>query len=206
MSHDLFLALLGFAFVASATPGPNNLMVLASGTNFGLARSVPHLAGISLGFALMIALVGLGLAGVLAAMPRLRTAMAVVSAGYLVWLAWRIARAQAPGDGPATGRERGRPLTFLQAAAFQWVNPKGWAMALTAVSLYAAGGLSGTLVVAAVFAVVSVPSNLLWLMMGVRMRRWLTSPARLRAFNRTMAILLVVSAWPAVAPLLRPAG
>ena len=206
MSHDLILALLGFAFVASATPGPNNLMVLASGTNFGLARSVPHLAGISLGFALMIALVGLGLAGVLAAMPRLRTAMAVVSAGYLVWLAWRIARAQAPGDGPATGRERGRPLTFLQAAAFQWVNPKGWAMALTAVSLYAAGGLSGTLVVAAVFAVVSVPSNLLWLMMGVRMRRWLTSPARLRAFNRTMAILLVVSAWPAVAPLLRPAG
>ncbi|WP_109565127.1 LysE family translocator [Jannaschia seohaensis] len=199
MSADLLLGLVAFAFASSITPGPNNLMILASGANFGVARSVPHALGISIGFAAMIVLVGLGLAQVFEAVPWARTALAVGSVVYLLWLAWRIANAPPPGRAEAEGR----PFTFLQAAAFQWVNPKAWTMALTAVTLYTAGGAWAVVPVAAVFSLVNLPSISCWLLLGVQMRRWLTSAARLRAFNWTMAGLLVLSLWPTVAPLLR---
>ncbi|MDB2408090.1 LysE family translocator [Jannaschia sp.] len=198
MTYDLFLGLVAFAFVSSITPGPNNLMMLASGANFGIARSVPHALGISGGFGAMIVLVGLGLAQVFEAVPWAKGALAAVSVVYLLWLAWRIANAPPPARADAEGR----PMTFLEAAAFQWVNPKAWTMALTAVTLYTSGGTWAVLPVAAVFTVVNLPSITCWLLMGVQMRRWLTSPARLRAFNWTMAGLLVASLWPSVAPLL----
>jgi threonine/homoserine/homoserine lactone efflux protein len=198
MSADLLLALVAFAFVTSVTPGPNNVMLLASGANFGLRRTVPHMLGISLGHAAMVALVGLGLAAAFEAEPRLRLALAAVSVAYLVWLAWRIAMAAPPGEG--TGR--GRPMTFGEAAAFQWVNPKAWTMALGAVTLYAAGTTSSVLIVAAVFALVNLPSVSLWAALGVQIRRLLGTPGRLRPFNRTMAALLLASLWPTVAPLL----
>ncbi|MEM7488211.1 MAG: LysE family translocator [Pseudomonadota bacterium] len=198
MSYDLFLGLTAFAFVSSITPGPNNLMIMASGANFGIARSVPHALGISLGFGAMIILVGLGLAQVFAAIPWLKLALAGLSVLYLLWLAWKIAHAAAP-EARAAG---GRPMTFLQAAAFQWVNPKAWTMALTAVTLYTAGGAWAVVPVAAWFTLVNLPSISMWLLMGVQVRRWLTSPSRLRVFNWTMAGLLVLSLWPSVAPLL----
>ncbi|WGH77598.1 LysE family translocator [Jannaschia ovalis] len=198
MSADLLLALAGFAFVSSITPGPNNLMIMASGANFGVRRSLPHALGISLGFGVMILLVGLGLARLFAAVPALRLVLAVLSVGYLLWLAWRIARAAAP-EGPAG---RGRPLGFLQAAAFQWVNPKAWTMALTAVTLYTAGGPWAVLPVTAVFTAINLPSISVWMLMGVQMRRWLSTPARLRGFNWTMAGLLVASLWPTLGALL----
>jgi threonine/homoserine/homoserine lactone efflux protein len=202
MTPDLFLGLAAFAFVSSITPGPNNLMILASGANHGVARSVPHLLGISLGHGAMVLLVGLGLAQVFEAVPWAKGALAVASIGYLLWLAWRIARAAPPEPGAATGR----PFTFLQAAAFQWVNPKAWTMALTAVTLYAAGGAWAVPAVAMVFVATNLPSVAVWLMLGARLRRWLTSPARLRAFNWTMAGLLVASLWPTVGPLLWVSG
>jgi threonine/homoserine/homoserine lactone efflux protein len=198
MTPDLLFGLMAFAFVASITPGPNNLMIMASGANYGAARSVLHLLGISLGHALMVLLVGLGLAQVFEAVPWARGALAVASVSYLLWLAWRIANAPPP----ARAETEGRPLTFLQAAAFQWVNPKAWTMSLTAVTLYASGGALGAALVACAFAVVNLPSVSCWLLLGVRMRRWLTSPGRLRAFNWTMAALLVGSLWPTLAPLL----
>ena len=198
MTDDILLALIGFAFVSSITPGPNNLMIMASGANFGVARSLPHALGISLGFGGMIALVGLGLAQMFEVWPGLRLTLAAVSVAYLVWLAWKIATA-APPD---AGRTDTRPLTFLQAAAFQWVNPKAWTMALTAVTLYAATGSLAVLAVAAVFTIVNLPAISCWMFLGTQMRRLLTSRRRLRAFNWTMAALLLASVWPSIGPLL----
>jgi threonine/homoserine/homoserine lactone efflux protein len=198
MTPDLLLALAAFAFVTSVTPGPNNLMLLASGANFGLRRTLPHMLGIALGHAAMVALVGLGLAALFEAQPRLKLALATVSTVYLLWLAWRIATAAPPGE----GRAPGRPMTFLEAAAFQWVNPKAWTMALGAVSLYATGTVASALTVACVFAAVNLPSVSIWAALGVRLRRLLGGRARLRAFNRVMAALLVASLWPTLAPLL----
>lgn len=193
MTHDLFLALLGFAFVTSVTPGPNNMMLLASGVNFGFRRTVPHMLGIALGFSLMVFLVGLGIAGLFQAVPAAMTVLKLVSVGYMLWLAWKIAHAAAPGAGTA----RGRPMGLLQAAAFQWVNPKAWAMALGAVAAYLPQpSATGCLLVAAVFGAVNLPSVSVWTAAGQALRRLLSRPAALTAFNWTMAALLVASLWP----------
>ena len=198
MTPDLLLALAGFAFVSSITPGPNNLMLMASGANFGLLRTAPHALGVAIGFSFMIVLVGLGLAQVFDAFPWARTALAILSVAYLLFLAWKIANA-AP---PERAQAEGRPMTFLQAAAFQWVNPKAWTMALTAITLYAAGSIWSVVAVAAVFGAINLPCIGTWTVLGRGMRRFLTSPGRLRAFNWTMAALLVASLWPSAAPLL----
>jgi threonine/homoserine/homoserine lactone efflux protein len=194
MSTDLLLALLGFVVIMCFTPGPNNLMLMASGTNYGYARSVPHLMGVVLGFSLMVVLVGLGLMAAFTRFPELRTVLKLVSIAYLLYLAWRIARA-APPHGEAAAR--GRPLSFLQASAFQWVNPKGWTMALTGVTAYApAQSLWAVLLVSLAFLVVNSVSGSLWVLIGQQIRRFLTEPARLTAFNWTMAALLVATLIP----------
>ena len=195
MTYQLFLALLGFAFVTSVTPGPNNMMLMASGANFGFQLSLPHMLGISLGHALMVFLVGMGLAGAVHAVPGLLTGMKIASVLYMLWLAWKISRSAAPGE----GRAGGKPFSFLQAAAFQWVNPKAWAMALGATSAYAPdGSVRSYLVVAAVFAMVNLPSVSLWAIAGQNIRRLLSSPSRLRAFNWVMAGLLILSLVPVI--------
>lgn len=196
MMPELLLALVVFAFVSSMTPGPNNIMLMTSGANFGFRRTLPHMAGVALGFVFMTMAVGLGLAGLLDAWPAGRTMLKAASVAYLLWLAWRFAHA-APPEGRG---EAGRPMTFLQAAAFQWVNPKAWAMALTAVTAYAPGhGVAAVLGVAAVFGVVNLPAIGVWVLAGQELRRFLSSPARLRAFNWTMAGLLVASLRPVLA-------
>lgn len=193
MSYEVFLALVGFAFVSSVTPGPNNMMLLASGVNFGVRRTVPHMLGISIGHSLMVFLVGLGVAGVFRAWPPALTVLKVTSVVYMLWLAWKIANSGAPGE----GRSRSQPMTFLQAAAFQWVNPKAWAMALGAVAAYVTEpSVTAYALVAGAFAMVNLPSITIWAVLGQSLRRWLEAPARLRAFNWTMAILLVASLYP----------
>ena len=193
MEHDLFLALVAFAFVTSVTPGPNNMMLLASGANFGFARSVPHMLGISLGHMAMTLIVGLGLVGVMLAVPAAQVTLKVASVVYMLWLAWKLAHAAAPGEAGA----KARPMTFLQAAAFQWVNPKAWAMSVGAVAAYAPDqSVVAVAIVAAVFACINLPSVSLWTLAGGGLRRWLTSPARLSLFNWTMAVLLVASLIP----------
>ena len=195
MTYDLFLALLGFAFVTSVTPGPNNMMLLASGVNFGFRRTVPHMLGISIGHALMVFLVGLGLAGLFRTWPPALLLLKLASVGYMLWLAWKIAGAAAPGE----GRAKPQPMSFLQAAAFQWVNPKAWAMALGAVSAYVTEpSVWAYAAVAGSFACVNLPSVSVWAGAGQAVRRWLDGPGRLRAFNWTMAGLLVLSLWPVV--------
>lgn len=194
MTLDTLLALMLFALVSSITPGPNNLMVLASGANFGMRRTVPHLLGISLGHAFMVLLLGLGLGQVFLSWPATHTVLKVVSVAYMGWLAWKIAHAAAPEGAEDTAR----PFTFLQAAAFQWVNPKAWVMGVTAVTVYASPGAGtlGAVLVAAAFCATNFPSVSVWAWMGTQVARWLRSPARLRAFNWTMAVLLMASILP----------
>ncbi|MEX0319933.1 MAG: LysE family translocator [Ruegeria sp.] len=197
MTHDLLLALVTFAFVSSITPGPNNLMLMASGANFGFRRTIPHMLGIGLGFTFMVLMVGAGLVQVFDAYPVSYTVLKASSVAYLLYLAWKIANAA-----PIREKEaEGRPLTFLQAAAFQWVNPKAWAMALTATTAYApTQSLNAILVVAAVFGAINLPSVSTWTVLGQQMARFLTNPRRLTMFNWTMAALLVASLYPVLWP------
>lgn len=188
-------ALLAFAFATSVTPGPNVIMVAASAANHGVRATVPHMAGITIGFPVMIVLVGLGLAGPFAASPTLHTALKWIGAAWIVWLAWKIARAGAPGEGVARP-----PLGFLGAAAFQWVNPKAWLLALAAIPAFTRPGgdlLVETLVIAAAFLAVSPPSVAFWAVVGAGTGRILRSPRQLRTFNVAMAVLLVLSLVPA---------
>lgn len=189
--------LLGFAFVSSITPGPNNLMLLASGANFGVQRTVPHMLGISIGHSVMVVLVGLGLVGLFDAWPPAYSVLKWASCAYLLWLAWKIGAAD---PAPPEGRARARPMTFLAAALFQWINPKAWYMALTAISLYLPDRtLPGVLLVAGVFAATNLPSITVWAVLGEQMRRILTSRARMRAFNVVMALALVATLIPVLA-------
>lgn len=195
MSIELLSAFIAFAFVSSITPGPNNLMLMASGANFGFRRSIPHMLGIGIGFTFMIVLVGAGLMTLFDLYPVSYTILKAGSVIYLLWLAWKIANASQPG----TGKAGGTPMTFLQAAAFQWVNPKAWAMALTAISVYApTRSMSAVLLVAAIFGMVNLPSVSVWTILGQKIRVILTNPTRLRSFNVTMALLLVVTLFPVI--------
>jgi threonine/homoserine/homoserine lactone efflux protein len=197
LSQELFLGLLAFSFVSSATPGPNNLMLMASGTNFGFARTIPHMLGVALGFTLMIVLVGLGLAKLFETFPVLRLILKIGSVAYLVYLAWKIATSSAPkGD----VESKAKPMTFIQAALFQWVNPKAWTMALGAVSVYvpASNPIWGLLLVAGIFGAINLPVVSTWAAMGVQLRRFLQDPIKLRAFNITAAVLLLASLYPVI--------
>ncbi len=197
MTYDILMALIAFAFVSSITPGPNNLMLMASGANFGFRRTIPHMLGIGLGFTFMVLLVGAGLVQIFDRYPISHTVLKVLSVLYLLYLAWKIAHAA-----PAKGADAaGTPMTFLQAAAFQWVNPKAWAMALTATAAYAPDQtINAILLVALVFGAINLPSVSTWTVLGQQMARILTNPHRLLAFNWTMAALLVASLYPVLWP------
>ncbi|MEO1853434.1 LysE family translocator [Chromohalobacter sp.] len=193
MNFSTLAALLGFALVTTATPGPNNLMLMASGANFGFRRTVPHMIGIVGGLTVLTLMAGVGLMALFDAFPLLRNILEVLSIGYLLWLAWKIATA-APLKDTATG---GQPMTFWQAAAFQWVNPKAWAMGLSAITLYAPDrSLLAIMLVAAAFALVCFPAISIWAWLGTVVRHWLSSDRRRRAFNIAMAVLLVASLYP----------
>lgn len=196
MTYQMLIGLILYAFVTSATPGPNNVMLLASGANFGFRRTVPHMIGISIGCAVMLTTLGLGVAALLADVPRVRLATKFLTVAYMGWLAWKIAHAAAPGA--ANGRAR--PMNVLEAAAFQWVNPKAWAMAVGAISGYAPTGSTQALsVLVVVFSAVNLPSVAIWAYAGEALRHWLMDDRRRRTFNWTMAVLLVISLVPMLA-------
>lgn len=193
MTYEVLAALALFALVSSITPGPNNLMLMASGVNFGALRTVPHALGVCIGFTLMVGLVGIGLMGVFDAIPYSHDVLKVLSALYLLYLAYKLATTDTMGD----GRSDSRPMTFLQAALFQWVNPKAWTMALTAMTVYAgSGSLQAVLLVTLVFGLVNAPSISVWVLAGDRLGRFLSTRGRLRSFNIAMALLLVASLYP----------
>ena len=193
MNIDVIPALALFAFVSSITPGPNNLMLMASGANFGFARTIPHMFGISIGFLVLMGVTGLGLAQVFETYPISHLILKILSVIYMLWLAWKIATA-APAQSSAAS---GTPMTFLQAAAFQWVNPKAWAMALTAITVYVGTtSWSSLLLACVIFSALNLPTIGFWTILGQQMARILTNPARLTLFNRTMALLLIASLYP----------
>ena len=193
MSFAILTALLGFTFVTTVTPGPNNLMLMASGANFGFRRTLPHMLGIVGGLSVMALLVGAGLMALFDALPALNLVLKVASVCYLLWLALKIATAAPMAERDADSR----PMTFLQAAAFQWVNPKAWAMCLSAITLYAPDRtLLSVAIVAGAFAVVCFPAISVWAWLGTVVRQWLSNATRLKVFNITMAALLVASLYP----------
>lgn len=198
MSHELFLAACLFAVVSLSTPGPNNTMVLTSGVNFGLRRSLPHLLGICIGFGLMQVLVGLGLHTVLGQFPIVLEVLRYVGGAYMLWLAWKLATSRtAPGEVNATAR----PLGFWGAAAFQWVNPKAWVMCVTAMTAYlpADATVPHVLLLGSLFTVTGIPCVGAWAAFGSGMRKFLQDPLKLRIFNHTMALALVASLYPLLA-------
>ncbi len=195
MPYDALLSLCVFAFVTSITPGPSNLMLLASGVNFGFARTIPQVLGITVGFVSLLLAVGLGIGAVLTAYPALHALLRAGGAAYLLYLAWRIAMARALG-GETAGQ--GRPLTFVESAMFQWINPKAWVVALTVVAVHAdpAAPVASVAAIALAFAIVNLPSILAWVGFGVALRTFLSDPVRLKWFNLAMGALLAATLWP----------
>jgi threonine/homoserine/homoserine lactone efflux protein len=195
MSSDVLLALLAYAFVTSITPGPNNLMLLTSGVNFGFTRTIPHMLGVGIGFMVMLLAVGLGIGAVLAAFPVLHTGLKVAGAVYLLYLSWKIAMTRSFDGGTES---RSRPMTFLEAAAFQWVNPKAWVMAVTAMAVYSnpATPLLSVVLIGLIFGLVNLPSVSTWAGFGTALRGFLADPVRLKWFNIGMGVLLAASLWP----------
>ncbi|WP_105132133.1 LysE family translocator [Burkholderia sp. BE12] len=189
-----------FALVTSITPGPNNTMLLASGVNFGFRRTMPHLFGISIGVAILMLCVGFGLGEAFKRLPLLYTILEAASVAYLLYLAWRIGTS---GEVKAHGAKP-RPMTFIEAAAFQWVNPKAWMMVLTAattIRLSADYGMNAAWM-SVVFILIGFPCICLWAAFGLGLRRFLSNPRALRLFNVTMAVLLILSLYPLIAHLL----
>lgn len=191
---ETLLALVVFAFTTSITPGPNNMMLFASGVNFGFRRTIPHMIGIGIGFLTLLLGVGLGLGALLSAYPPLFLGLKFAGGLYLLWIAWTIGTSRSLSEGKAGAH----PMTFIGAAAFQWVNPKAWVMAVTAMATYTDPShyMMSVAVVGLIFAAVNVPSVSTWAGFGSVLREWLAVPVRLKWFNITMAVLLVLSLWP----------
>jgi threonine/homoserine/homoserine lactone efflux protein len=190
-----YAAIILFAIVSCVTPGPNNTMIMTSGLNYGIRRSLPHYFGICLGFPVMVVAVGLGLAGVFELYPALHTVLKIVGAAYLSYLAWKIASAPVGIRNVSAGK----PFSFLQAAGFQWVNPKAWALAVGATVTYTTGDISYALqisLISIIFLIFGAPCILLWLWFGSALKSVLQNPNSVRLFNITMAVLLIASLLP----------
>ncbi|HPQ96841.1 MAG: LysE family translocator [Thiothrix sp.] len=195
MNTQLLLAMLSFAFVTSVTPGPNNLMLLASGASFGFRRTIPHLLGIICGMVLLLSLALAGLGSLFLQFPPAQTALKAIGIGYLLWLAWKIASAPVHSplaDSTAIPAPQGKPLNGWQALLFQFVNPKAWMMATGAVSSFTLTGeqyLASGIVLILCFILAGLPSITLWAGFGSGIQHLLTSPTHRRGFNRCMAVL-----------------
>ena len=196
MPFDLLFALVVFAFVTAFTPGPNNIMLAASGVNFGFARTIPHVLGVEIGFLVLLSGCAAGLGLVFAAAPALQIALKVAGGAYMLWLAWKVANAH----NADSGRAPARPFTFVQAAAFQLVNPKAAVVGLSAIAIYVRPGQQkyDAAVLLAVFAVSTILSAATWAGFGVALRRLLQNPLHARIFNTAMALLLIASIVPMV--------
>jgi threonine/homoserine/homoserine lactone efflux protein len=195
MSTDAFLALLVYALVASITPGPNNFMLLTSGVNFGFWRTMPHILGIGVGFATLLLAIGFGLGALLTAYPSLHLSLMIGGGVYLLYLAYKIAMSRSMGG---NDEENARPMKFLEAAAFQWVNPKAWVIAVTAMAVYSnpVRPFLSVLLITLAFSLVNLPSVSSWAGFGMALRGFLADPVRLKWFNVAMGVLLAATLWP----------
>lgn len=194
MTIDLLFAFITYVFATSITPGPNNTMLIVSGVNFGFKRTVPHLFGITTGLSSMLFAMGSGIGALFATVPVLQSSMRLLSTLYLIFLAWKIASSGAPSDAEAVAR----PMTFFQAAAFQWVNPKAWIMTIGAVTAYlpAQHTVSAIFPLVAISFLVGLPCICTWTVAGSKLRKFLNQQRYLRIFNITMALVLLASLYP----------
>ncbi len=199
MHAEIFLALLSFCLVATITPGPNNMMLLASGVSYGFKRTIPHMLGVTGGMGIMTLVVGTSMAGIARQLPGFYTGLHIASTLYLLWLAWRIATS----TGPSEAGRKGRPMNPVEAAIFQWVNPKAWAMVLGAITSFARPDhlLNDLPIIIATFLAVGLPCNMLWAGTGAALQSVLAEPRVLRMFNVTMAGVLVLSILPGLLAL-----
>jgi threonine/homoserine/homoserine lactone efflux protein len=199
MTLELILAFVSYAFVTSITPGPNNTMLLASGANYGVVRSIPHILGINLGFGAMVLAVGLGAGSIFTTVPQLQTILRVAGIIYLLYLSWQIAQSAPMSRDGAVGS----PMTFLSAAAFQWVNPKAWIMVMGAITTYVPsdGRWQSVALIALIFCLVNLPCIITWAGLGVWIRYFLTKPLYIRVFNYAMAAILCLSLYPTILEL-----
>ena len=188
-----WIALATYTFVMSITPGPNNVMVLASGARFGLRRTLPHLAGVTLGFTAQVIMICAGIGTLLVRLPSIRASMQWVGVAYMLYLAVRLL-----GSGPVGAVERSRPVRFWEAAAFQLVNPKAWVMALTTASVFmpASGSVWLPLVAMSVVLIaINFPCVVSWAAFGSAIRSSLNEPRRRAVFNVVMAVMMVWVGW-----------
>ena len=191
---DIIMALMVFAFASSVSPGPNNLMLMSSGANFGFRKTLPHLMGVGFGFVLMLVLVGIGIMQVFDLYPASYLILKWCSVIYLIYLSYKVATAAQPKN---KNSNNAQPFSFIQAVLFQWVNPKGWTMALTAIGIYAPErDINSVMLVGIVFGLVMLPSVSVWVVMGQKIHKLLSSIKRLRIFNGVMATLLIASLYP----------
>ncbi len=198
MPIETLIALTAFGIAAAFTPGPNNIMLAASGMNFGFLRTAPHMGGVVVGFVIMFLGVGFGLGAFFIVYPVAQTVLKVIGVAYLLWLAWRIANAA-----PVNPSAQARPITFIEAALFQWVNPKALVVVVSALSIFIRPerAVTDVLIVAVVFFFVSIGAVVTWAGFGAALRGFLQNPAKRRIFNIAMALLLVASIAPMVLPL-----
>ena len=195
MSAQTLSAVLLFSLVMAFTPGPNNMMLASSGAAYGIRRTLPHMLGVTAGFPVMVLLVGLGLASILLASPKLQLAMKIVSCAYLLWLAFQIGKSSSTGE-----TKQRKPMSFWAAAAFQWINPKAWLYAVGVISAYTSGSgrqlYEQVVIIALLNIAVSLASTTTWAAFGAGIRRFLRTSHTLRLFNVLMALLLVGSVVP----------
>src|ERR1700752_18524 len=194
MSNSLFIAFVMFAVVMFFTPGPNNIMLLSSGLTYGFRPTIPHIVGITIGFAFMVGAVGLGLGTIFIAYPVLQTILKYVGAAYLVYLAWHIGMAELS----APEQDKRGPMTFWGAAMFQWVNAKGWVMVIGTITAYAAIATFpwNIAIQVGISLILGILSCTAWALFGTALRPILTSRRAVRAFNIVMALLLLASLYP----------
>ena len=197
MSHSLLIAFIVFAAVMYFKPGPNNVIVLSSGLNYGFGPTIPAIAGITFGCAFMVAAVGLGFGTIFVAYPILQTILKYAGAAYLIYLAATIAMSEPVTPGQDDGR---RPMTFWGAVLFQWVNVKGWVMVIGTITAYA--GIASfpwnIAIQVVVCLLLGVAATSIWTLSGSSLRSFMTSPKAVRTFNIAMAALLLASLYPVI--------
>ena len=195
----MLLSIVTFTLSTVSTPGPNNIMLLSSGLTFGYKRTIPHMFGIMLGFPFMVLLVGLGLGIVFEKFPIIFTILKIVGILYLFWMAFKIATNKSTLE--VKEGEESKPFTFIQSAAFQWVNPKAWIMAITSISIFVTSkdeSFAQVVIIAIIYLLSSIFSTNAWTAGGVVLKRFIKDEKIVRILNITMAILLVGSVLPII--------
>tara|TARA_Y100001956_G_scaffold22734_1_gene22378 strand:+ start:1533 stop:2153 length:621 start_codon:yes stop_codon:yes gene_type:complete len=199
---DYFFAVVLFAISSSVTPGPNNIMVMTSGLNFGVKKSLPLLTGICVGFSIMLLLVGLGFSQLFELFPSLHFVIKCVGVVYLLYLAFLIARSA----GDIAGSSQAKPLSFMKGALFQWVNAKAWVVATGAIAAFTSVGadfVGQNTLIAMTFFIVSFPCVGIWLAFGSLLKKWLNDSKGRQRFNWVMSGLLVLSVVPVAGEIVR---